>query len=80
LTPTYGWLKEYVTQALRDSLYRHQPLAEVRLAEHCRLGAESRKLWTDAYLAAFARAGGIGLATFDRGFRRHDGLDLILLG
>jgi uncharacterized protein len=52
---------------------------EERLAEYCRLGGESSKFWTDAYLAAFARAGGLGLATFDRGFRRYDGLDLILL-
>lgn len=29
---------------------------------------------TDAYLAAFARAGGWSLVTFDRGFRRFPGL------
>ena len=53
---------------------------EERLAENGRLGGESSKLWTDAYLAAFARAGGIGFATLDRSFRRYAGLDLILLG
>jgi toxin-antitoxin system PIN domain toxin len=52
---------------------------EERLAEHCRLGGRSRKIWTDAYLAAFARAGGLGLSTFDRGYRRYQDLDLILL-
>ena len=53
---------------------------EAVLAEHCQLGGSSRKFWTDGYLAAFARAGGLGLVTFDRGFRRYAGLDLTLLG
>lgn len=39
----------------------------------------SRNFWTDAYLAAFARAGAMELATFDRGFRRFTGVKLILL-
>jgi toxin-antitoxin system PIN domain toxin len=52
---------------------------EELLAEHCLLGGESPGVWTDAYLAAFARAGGLGLVTFDRGFRRYAGLDLRVL-
>ena len=39
----------------------------------------SPKLWMDAYLAAFAMAGGHSLATFDQAFRQFDGLDLRLL-
>ncbi len=39
----------------------------------------SPELWTDAYLAAFARTAGTRLTTFDRGFRRFAGLDLELL-
>jgi toxin-antitoxin system PIN domain toxin len=35
---------------------------------------------TDAYLAAFAIAGGHRIATFDRGFRRFRGVDVELLG
>jgi uncharacterized protein len=35
--------------------------------------------WTDAYLAAFAKAGGLRLVTFDGGFSRFDGLDLLRL-
>lgn len=31
---------------------------------------------TDTYLAAFARAGGYRLLTFDRSFRQFDGLDV----
>jgi uncharacterized protein len=35
--------------------------------------------WTDAYLAAFARAGGLRLVSFDRDFTLFDGLDLLRL-
>ena len=40
----------------------------------------SPKLWMDAYLAAFALAGGCRLVTSDTGFRQFDGLDLALVG
>ena len=40
----------------------------------------SPTFWSDAYLVAIARAGGYRLATFDRGFRRYDGLEVVLLG
>lgn len=40
----------------------------------------SPKLWMDAYLAAFARAGGYRLVTTDTAFRQFSGLDLVLLG
>jgi uncharacterized protein len=39
----------------------------------------SPKVWMDAYLAAFAMAGGHQFVTTDRAFTRFDGLDLILL-
>ena len=29
------------------------------------------KVWSDAYLAAFAKATGLEIVTFDRGFRRY---------
>lgn len=32
------------------------------------------KLWTDAYLSAYAQTSGLTLVTFDRGFRQFDGL------
>lgn len=35
--------------------------------------------WTDAYLAAFAMAGGLRLVSFDGDFTRFDGLDLLHL-
>lgn len=43
-----------------------------------RLGA-APQLVTDAYLASFAIAAGLGLATFDRGFQRFADLQLHLL-
>ncbi len=39
----------------------------------------SPKVWMDAYLAAFAIAGGFRLVTFDRAFLAFKGLDLELL-
>lgn len=39
----------------------------------------SPKLWMDAYLAAFAGAGGYRLVTTDRAFRQFTGLDLLVL-
>ena len=40
----------------------------------------SPKLWMDAYLAAFALAGGCRMVTTDTGFRKFPDLDLMLLG
>lgn len=39
----------------------------------------SPKLWMDAYLAAFAIAGGYQLVTTDQGFSQYTGLDLLVL-
>jgi toxin-antitoxin system PIN domain toxin len=43
-------------------------------------GTASPKLWMDAYLAAFALAGGHRMVTTDAAFRQFGGLDLKLLG
>jgi toxin-antitoxin system PIN domain toxin len=42
-------------------------------------GEPSASMWTDAYLASFALEAELCLATFDRGFRRFDGLNLRLI-
>lgn len=39
----------------------------------------SPKLWNDAYLAAFARAAGYKLVTFDKGFARYKEVDCTIL-
>ena len=68
---------------------RFAALPEVGLAaEPADTGAAMRRyvgaglparLITDAYLAAFAAAGGLRLVTFDRDFERFDGLHLLRL-
>ena len=52
---------------------------ETFLAPQCSLDGRSNKFWTDAYLAAFARAGDLGLVAFDRDFTRFPSLGLTLL-
>jgi uncharacterized protein len=39
----------------------------------------SPKLWMDAYLAAFAKAGGYQLVTTHKAFKQFKGLDLLVL-
>lgn len=39
----------------------------------------SRDVWSDAYLAAFARAAPLDLVTFDKGLRQYRGVNVILL-
>jgi toxin-antitoxin system PIN domain toxin len=52
---------------------------ETRWREFGARSTASLKLWTDAYLAAFALAGGYQFVTTDTGFRQFRGLDLLLL-
>lgn len=42
--------------------------------------ATPARLWTDAYLAAFALAGGLRLVTFDRDFTRFGAISKLQLG
>ena len=48
-----------------------------RLPAHGSLFAP--KLWGDAYLAAFAQAGGLEVVTFDTGFRQYRNLSCTIL-
>ena len=56
------------------------PRLEAVLRRLMRGAAFSPKLWQDAYLAAFAVAGGLSFVTFDADFKLFDQLDLILPG
>jgi toxin-antitoxin system PIN domain toxin len=47
--------------------------------EQASIDTKSPLIWIDAYLASFARLLGMRLVTFDRGFSRYEGLDLLLL-
>lgn len=51
------------------------PGLEQRWREFAAPRTASPKLWMDAYLAAFAVAGGLQLVTTDGGFRQFRGLD-----
>lgn len=42
-------------------------------------GRPAPKLWADAYLAAFARAAGLTLVTFDRGFEGISSVRAVIL-
>jgi toxin-antitoxin system PIN domain toxin len=53
---------------------------ETRLADWARRAGFASRLWTDAYLAAFARAGDWRIVTFDRDFSRFEGVALLHLG
>jgi toxin-antitoxin system PIN domain toxin len=87
-----GWLKDEALPAAAvwnawDLLLTDLRFVQVR--EPVRLEEEWRALTrpfppgrcaeTDCYFVAFARAGGYRLLTFDRGFRKFDGLDLEIL-
>ncbi len=67
-----------------DSRIRFQEREPVGLEAYwrqfCSRGSASPKLWMDAYLAAFAVAGGYRMVTVDAAFAHFDGLDLILPG
>jgi toxin-antitoxin system PIN domain toxin len=87
-----AWLKEDVLAAAAvwnawDFLLTDNRFSQVqepaRLEEEWRLLTEAcavgRCVETDSYFAAFARAGGHRLLTFDRGFRQIEGLDVEIL-
>lgn len=59
--------------------FREPPALERYWQQLTDRNATSPKLWMDAYLAAFALAGGYQFVTLDQGFSQFDGLDLILL-
>src|SRR4051812_42750253 len=64
----------------RVDLLATEPLAlEKFWLEYASSAKPSPKLWMDSYLAAFARAMNIPFVTFDRGFAKFPGLELIVL-
>lgn len=46
--------------------------------DYTRGQTHSPKVWSDAYLAAFAEVAGIGVLSFDKGFQQFDGLALTI--
>ena len=79
-THQQAWQDYLQLMSQKPVIYREEPNgAEGLLAALCKLGGSSPNFWTDAYLAAFAKAGGLSFVTFDQGFKRFPGLRLELL-
>jgi uncharacterized protein len=53
---------------------------EAMWSRYAERNTATSNLWMDAYLAAFALAGGYQMVTIDAGFNQFAGLDLVLLG
>ena len=80
LSPLAAWNKCGEFLALPEVRFLAEPPGlEERLGEWCHAGRTSPNLWTDAYLASFAKCSGSRLVTFDCGFARFTGLQLLTL-
>jgi uncharacterized protein len=80
LTVSQAWKAYQALRQLPEVILAREPDGcEARLGTWVNEGAASPRLWTDAYLAAFAVAGGFRFATLDRDFRRFPDLDLLHL-
>ncbi len=80
LTPAEAWRKYQELIQLSEVRFLNETAhLEEQLGLFCDQGRTSPNLWTDAYLAAFAQCHGLRLVTFDQGFSRFKGLDLLLL-
>ena len=80
LTPAKAWKKCTEFLALPEVRLLAEPAGlNEQLAKFCDLGRTSPNLWTDAYLAAFAKCAGLRLVSFDREFTKFGGLDLLIL-
>jgi toxin-antitoxin system PIN domain toxin len=80
LTPAAAWEKRGELLALPEVQLLGEPAGlDDSLGGWCNLGRTSPNLWTDAYLASFARCSKLRLVTFDQDFSRFTGLNLLIL-
>jgi uncharacterized protein len=80
LTVPQAWEAYRAFRRLPEVLLADEPEDCEAWLEHWALGNRpTPRQWTDAYLAAFAQAGGMRLVSFDGDFTRFDGLDLLRL-
>lgn len=80
LSPLAAWKKASDFLALPEVRFCVEPAGlEEQLAAFCVMGKTSPNLWTDAYLAAFARCAGFRLVTFDAGLAAFPKVDVLLL-
>jgi uncharacterized protein len=80
LSPSVAWKKLQEFLALPEIRTLDEPAGlDEALGEFSNMGRTSPNLWTDAYLAAFAKSAGFRLISFDKGFSRFKGLSSLIL-
>lgn len=80
LTVPQAWQAYGSFRRLPEVVLAAEPEGCEILLEHWAMGrSPAPSHWTDAYLAAFAKAGGFRFVTFDKGFSRFADLDLLRL-
>ncbi len=80
LTSAGAWKKGAEFLALPEVQILPEPTGlDAQLETFCKAGPTSPNWWTDAYLAAFAKCAGLRLTTFDQGFSRFSGLNVLIL-
>jgi len=79
LTPPGAWKKCEEFLALPEVEFLSEPPGlNEQFGDYSNLGRSSPNLWTDAYLASFAKCGRLRLVSFDLGFRMFHGLDVLI--
>jgi len=80
LTVAQAWSAYALFRRLPEIILADEPVGcEDWLGRWASGGGASPRLWTDAYLAAFASSGGYRLVSFDRDFAQFEGLNVRLL-
>lgn len=80
LTVLQAWQAYQAFRRLPEVLLADEPADCEAWLERWALGVRpTPRQWTDAYLASFARAGGLRIVSFDGDFTRFDDLDLLHL-
>jgi toxin-antitoxin system PIN domain toxin len=80
LTPRAAWAECRNFLALPEvKLLPELPGLTEQLGRYIDLGRTSANLWTDAYLAAFAKCAGLRLVSFDTVFSAFAGLEVLTL-
>jgi uncharacterized protein len=81
LTAVEAWAAVDLIASDERFVFHAEPAGlETLLRGHMERAKHSPKIWSDAYLAAFAQTLGLTLVTFDRGFGEFAGLNYLLLG
>jgi uncharacterized protein len=79
MTNREAWVTLDLLQALPQVRFVEEPIGVLALwRTFSTLDSASPKVWMDAYLAAFAIAGGLGMVTFDGDFRTYTSKGLTL--